>query len=224
MSIRAKTIPLTKPSGFLAAVAPQIKAVASEPPPPVILSQAETVGELRATTFSTPTSPTTPTSLCLPCSPAPTTRQTSSPFKRGFREALERKFLPPAPRTRRPSPSAAETEPFRIYIWMKIAETLMKSGFASLGALCPIPAGILRFGRAPASSTNLSATSLREPSIMPQGSLHLRRILKVRCGLLSTAKSSPNPKNTPSSSVCLLWDLRGCGVCFVISQSGGGAL
>ncbi len=79
----------------------------------------------------------------------------------------------------------------------------MTWGFVFLGALCPIPAGILWLGLAPASSTNPSATSLREPSVPTLHPPCSRRVLKARFGLSSTAKSSPNRKNTPWSSACL---------------------
>ena len=210
MSIPAKTTPPTKPFGFLAVPPLRPPTTASEQAQALILTLIKTLGKSQppiiTETFSTPISPAIPTSNSLPCFPVPATRQTSSPFKRGFREALERKFLPPAPPTRRPSP--ASTEPFPIFFWMRIAAAQMTWGFVFLeAALYLILAEHLFLGLVPASSTNLLATSIREPSVPTLHPPCSRRVLKARFGLSSTAKPSLNQKNTPSSSASLRWAL-----------------
>ena len=119
-------------------------------------------------------------------------------------EAKPTSLLPPVPPTRRPSPSPAEApEPLPVSLWMRIRLAVgIVWVFASNRPTCFIAVGRLLLGSGPASSTNPLAISSREPSILQT----VTRILQqatTSYGSSSTARSSPNPKNTLSSSACL---------------------
>ena len=114
MSIPAKTTPQPKLSGSSPAPAPTLLKPAhglSEPPDPP--SKNETLGGSPppTTTFTTPTIPAARRSPFLPCLPAPIP-QTETRCCPEFPEAARPTSpLPPTPRIRPRSPSAAAAEP-----------------------------------------------------------------------------------------------------------------